>query len=380
MKRRIGFDGRYINDRYHGIGRVAYSLLEAMLRVDDEYDFIIYIHPGYRNSRFDINSLTSYGHAQIREVRVPLLVPTEQFLWPIILARDHVDLFHSPYVVGPVFGRTPTIVTVHDLIFERFPALMPRRTLRQAYRLLAAASIRHAAAVVTVSSATRVDLERCYPAAIGKDRVVPNGVDASFGRVTEPALLSAVAERYRLPSRFVLALGAGRPHKNLGLLIEAARVLDDDIHFVIVSTPDPRFPDDVGAALAKYRLANRVDRIPSVREDDLAAIYSLSTAFVLPSLIEGFGLPMLEGMAAGTPVLAARSSSLPEVGGEAAIYFDPLDAADLARQLRRVLGDAGLRHELAERGRERAMAFTWDAAAGSMRNLYSDLLDARRRR
>lgn len=371
---RIGFDGRYINDRYHGIGRVTYSLLAAMLELDGDQRFVLFVHPGYANSRFDLDRLAAHEGVEVVPLRLPLLVPIEQAAWPLLVRRHRLDLVHSPYVVGPLVVGVPVVVTVHDLIFERYPEYTPQRLLRFAYRAMATLSLRRASAVVAVSEATRADVERWYPTTRGRTHVIPNGVSRSFSRVEDPGRLATVRARYGLPPRFVLAVGAGRPHKNFEVLVEAARDLGDDgPGVVLASAPDERFPDAVGDRIARYGLEHRVLRIRDVREDDMAALYSLADAFVFPSFVEGFGLPMLEAMAAGTPVVAADASVMPELGGDAVLLFDPSDAAALAAQIRRLAGDPDLRGRLRERGIRRAAEFSWERAARATVELYRAL-------
>ena len=374
MPLRIAYDGRYINDRYHGIGRVAFNLLEAITRLTTEHEFIVYLHPRYRNSRFDLRRLAIHPRVTFRSLRLPLLLPPDQLAWPAVLARDGADLFHSPYVIGPILGRVPTVVTIHDLILERFPQYTPSWPLRHAYRLMATASLRHATAVIAVSEATRNEVDHWYPATSNKTRVVHNGVDPAFGRAPSPSELARVRERYDLPPRFVLAIGAGRPHKNLEILVDAALLIGrSDVQFVIVSAADRRFPDRLGERLRETG-ERSVRRLARVEESDLPALYRLASAFVFPSLVEGFGLPMLEAMAAGTAVVASDRSSLPEVAGDAAIYFDPRDAQALSARLTQILDDPGLRRVLAARGIERARAFSWDAAARAVLDVYDEIL------
>ena len=377
---RIGFDARYVNDRYHGIGRVAFELLRALVAAEPAWEFIVYVHPGEPNTRFALDELAASPNVSLRPVRLPLLVPTEQALWPLLLRQDRVDLFHSPYVIGPIAGPTPTIVTVHDLIFERFPSYTPRRLLRAAYRALAALAIRHASAVIAVSDATRRDLARWYGRAEAKTVVVHNGIDPGFRRVTDAARLDDVRRRYQLPERFILGVGAGRPHKNFTALVHAAQLLGpgDPRAIVLASAPDPRFPDLVGQAIQRLGVGERVRRIQGVREADLAALYSLAEIFVFPSFVEGFGLPMLEAMAVGCPVIAARSSSLPEVGDDAVLYVDPRRPAEIVARVRDLDADPALRAMLVERGLARVASFSWDEAARRTAALYRRVMRHRR--
>ncbi len=372
---RVGFDGRYINDRYHGIGRMAYSLMEAMLEEETDVRFVLFVHPGYPNSRFDLTRLTQHERVEVVTLRLPLLIPTEQAIWPLLVRRHRLDLVHSPYVVGPISAGVPVIVTVHDLIFERYPAYTPQRLLRLAYRAMATLSLRRASAVVAVSEATRTDLEHWYPGTRDRTRVIVNGVSRSFSRVEGGERRSEVRKRYRLPSRFVLAVGAGRPHKNFEVVIEAARELrDDGVAFVLASAPDQRFHDLVGERIARYGLGSQVHRIQDVREEDMAALYALADAFVFPSFVEGFGLPMLEAMAAGTPVIASDASVMPEVGGDAVLLFDPHDPMALAQHVRRLAADPALRDRLLVRGLARAGEFSWERSARATVDLYRSLL------
>jgi alpha-1,3-rhamnosyl/mannosyltransferase len=372
----IAFDARFVNDRFDGIGRHAYNLLEALTRLDQARRYLVFYHPGYTNRRFDLRRLAQRHNVELRPIRLPLYLPTEQVVWPSVLAREKVALFHSPYLTVPIAARTALALTLHDLIFERFPNYMPWRWLRHYYNYLTRSGVRAARLVLTVSHATRRDIEAFYPAAAGKLRVTGNAVDASFRREKDPTLLEAVRKRYELPERFVLALGAGRPHKNLGMLVDAFAQLDPSTApaLVLAGARDARFDDEVEARTRAGDLQQRVVRPGRIREEDLPALYSLAELFVLPSLVEGFGMPVLEAMACGTPVLASNASSVPEVAGDAAISFDPLERQQLAREMERLLLDPSLRADLSLRGVQRAAAFTWDRVAESTLQAYGDAI------
>ena len=380
-KERVAFDARYVTDRYHGIGRVAFELLTALVGRRPTTEFFIYVHPGYRNTRFDIGALARRPNVTIRPLRLPLIWPTEHLVWPAVLLRDRVELFHSPYIIAPLLTTVPTIVTVHDLILERYPGYTPYRSLRPGYLAMAAMSLRRAAAIITVSDATKHDLATWYRHGAAKVVTIHSGIDSNFGRVTDPAALERVRATYGLPPSFVLAVGAARPHKNLEVIVEAARLLDgsDPMRFVLVSARDARWPDRVGELIRRYRLDDRVTRIgDGVAEADLPALYSLADAFVIPSLVEGFGLPLLEAMAVGCPAIASRTSSLPEVGGDAVRYFNPHSPEDLVTALLRLRDQPEATEELTGRARVRAREFTWDSAAEQASRLYDTLLGRNR--
>ncbi len=373
--RTVAFDARYVNDRYHGIGRHAYNLLEALTRLDPERRYLAYYYPGYRNTRFNMEALGERANVELRPLGLPLYLPVEQLVWPTLLARKQVDLFHSPYVVLPLLTRIRSVMTVHDLIFEHHPEYRPRGYLQRFYRITMQSGIRRAERVLTVSEFTGHDIQAYYGVNHASIQVIGNAVDAAFQRENDPARLAAVRERYGLPERFVLTVGAGRPHKNIETLVEAFSRLDPSLApaLVIGGEPDPRFPDSVGTRIHAYGIENRVVRTGMIGENDLRAVYSLADVFVFPSLIEGFGLPPLEAMACGTPVLASATGAIAEAVGDAALTFDARDPEQLASALKRLLTDAAMRGTLSRRGLERVRAFTWERVAGETLKAYASI-------
>jgi glycosyltransferase involved in cell wall biosynthesis len=373
--RTVAFDARYVNDRYHGIGRHAYNLLDALTKLDPDRRYIAYYHPGYRNTRFNMATLRERSNVELRSVRLPLYLPGEQLVWPIVLARAGADLFHSPYVVLPLLARIRTALTVHDLIFEQYPEYRPRSPLQRFYRPVTYLGIKRADLALTVSEATSRDLHAYYHVDRAHIHVIGNAVDLTFQRERDPARLAAVRERYGLPKRFILSVGAGRPHKNVETLVKAFARLDPCLAptLVIVGEYDRRFPDSVGAGIHAHGLARRVVRLGSIREADLPAVYSLADVFVFPSLVEGFGLPALEALACGTPVLASATPAVSEAVGDAALAFDPRDPEQLATALSRALTETTLRTTLIRRGAERVRERTWERVARATLQAYASL-------
>jgi len=371
--RTVAFDARYVNDRYHGIGRHAYNLLDALTRLDSGRRYLVYYHPGYCNTRFNMESLRERSNVELRPIRLPLYLPNEQLIWPILLTRARVDLFHSPYVVLPFLTRIRSVMTVHDLIFERHPEYRPRSYLQRFYRPVTQLGTKRADLVLTVSESTARDVQAYYQVNRASIHVIGNAVDLTFQRERDPARLAAVRERYDLPERFILTVGAGRPHKNIETLVEAFARLDPSLAptLVIGGEHDPRFPDGVRDRIQAHSIASRVVQSGMIREEDLPVVYSLADVFVFPSLVEGFGLPPLEAMACGTPVLASTASAVSEVLGDAALAFDARDPEQLAAALSRVLTDTALRTRLSCRGLERARAFTWERVARETLQAYA---------
>jgi glycosyltransferase involved in cell wall biosynthesis len=368
----IAFDGRFINDRYHGIGRHAYNLLEALTRLDARHNYIVFYHPSYPNTRFNLVRLRSRINVELRPIRLPLYMPFEQLVWPLVLRKAGAVIFHSPYVLLPLLAPARLVMTVHDLIYESFPQYQPRSLLRFFYQTQTRLAVQRAAAVLTVSQATRLEIARHYRPPASKIHVIGNGVDPAFHAEIDPARLEAVRERYQLPPRFMLTLGSVRPHKNLEVVLDAMHLLEPSLAptLVIAGEVDPRFPNVIPDRVRNQGLTNRVRSIGTVSEADLPTLFSLAHAFVFPSLVEGFGLPVLEAMACGTPVLAARVPGVSEAAGDAALSFDPRNPDELAARMRELLGNNDLRSKLSRLGLERARRFSWDRVAQATLEVY----------
>ncbi len=373
---RIALDARYISDRYHGIGRYAFRLLEGVLAQAPDLTFIAFTGRA-ANSRFDWGPLAARPNVELRAGPWPLYWPHEQALWPLLLRQSRADLFHSPYFVAPLLAPCPVLITIHDLIFERYPEYMPQRWARPYYRLLTSASARRARRVLTVSEATARDLAAPpYRLPPEKVRVIPSGAEPGWPGKPDAARLAAVRARYGVSGPFVLAVGARRPHKNYGRLVAAfARVASGVPHdLVFVGPPDERFPDEARQEAERAGLGQRVHFLDWVPEEDLPALYTLADVVAVPSLVEGFGLPALEAMAAGAPVLAANTTSLPEVVGEAGVLVDPYDVECIADGLSRLLRDPALREQLSQAGLARAATFCWEESARKMARVYEEIL------
>jgi len=372
---RIGFDARYINDHYHGIGRYAFRLLESLILIAPEFTFIIFRGPD-PDTRFDWNSLASWSNVEIQAGPNRLYWPHEQILWPWLMKKNRVDIFHSPYFVAPLFTTQPSIVTVHDLIFDRYPEYMPMSWSRPYYRLLMRLSIRKAQQVISVSAATARDLQSYYPISPEKIQIISEGVDPNFRLAKDPDQEITLRQRYHLDNPYILTVGARRPHKNHANLVKAFAGLPSNLKhdLVFVGPPDARFPDQSRTAVSNSGLQGRVHFLDWVPEEDLPALYSQADLLVLPSLIEGFGLPALEGMVCGTPVVAAKNTSFPEVTGHAGLLVDPTDIQKIRDAMSNVLNNPSLHRRLSQAGRERAAHFTWDSAALQTYQLYQSIL------
>jgi glycosyltransferase involved in cell wall biosynthesis len=293
------------------------------------------------------------------------------------------NLFHATEHLLPRFKHLRTVFTLHDLIFRFFPQHhLPRN--RMYLTLAMPLFLRRSERIICVSEQTRRDVQRLYRVPDAKLRVIYEGVDPRFRRVTDPAALQRAQERYKLPQRFILAVGTIEPRKNLSTLFDAYATLlkDPSVNLqspisnlnVVVAGKQGWLVESTLQAVRERGLEGKVQFTGYVADEDLSALYTLAEAFAFPSVYEGFGLPPLEALACGTPVVCSNASSLPEVMGDAALLVSPLDARAWTLALGRVLADAPLRQDLAARGPQQAVRFTWADAARQTRAVYDELL------
>lgn len=286
-------------------------------------------------------------------------------------------LFHATEHLLPRFKSIKTVFTLHDLIFKFFPQYhLPRN--RIFLNLAMPLFLKRADAIICVSEHTRRDAMKEYGLPEEKMRVIYEGVHPRFRRVADGEVLRAAQARYRLPDRFILAVGTVEPRKNLVTLFKVFKALceeDDSLaQEVIVVGRQGWMHEPTYRAVHELGLTGRVRFLTSVEDDDLVKIYSLAQVLAFPSLYEGFGLPPLEAMACGAPVVASNAAALPEICGDAALLVPPNDIAEWTRALKRALTDRQLRQMLQARGPERAAKFTWLNAAQETRAVYQSLL------
>lgn len=295
---------------------------------------------------------------------------------PIEAAIGRVDLFHEPdFVLPPTLPGTPTVLTVHDLTFIRDPeSAFPR--LRRYLNRVVPRSVARATRVLADSAATKNDLIELLHTSPDKITVLYGGVDARFAPMADPKRLAAVRAKYSLGlDPFILGIGTLQPRKNFSRLIQAFAALHSQLstrHLVIVGGKGWLY-DDIFAEVKRLGLEGRVLFPGFVDDDDLPALYSAADVLAFPSIYEGFGLPILEAMACGTPVVTSVTSSLPELAGDAALLVEPTDVDAIAATLRRLLQEADLRRKLVAAGFDQARKFTWEKAAVQLLGIYESI-------
>ena len=300
----------------------------------------------------------------------------QQWRIPSLLKRLRADgtaLYHSPYYLMPYRTGLPTLLTFYDIIPLKFPKAVPARA-RLFFRLAATLALRAADRVVAISDAARGDLTSYFRVPASRVAVTPLAAGARY-RPQPSAEIARVRRQYNLPESFILYLGINKPHKNLPALIDAyAQSASPHMPpLVIAGAWDNRYPQPKQHA-ARRELGDAVRFLGPVTERDLPALYTAATLFVFPSLYEGFGLPVLEAMACGTPVACSNTPSLTEVAGNAALYFDPLSVTEIRDAIIELSEDGRQRARRAEQGLARACRYSWQATAAATLRCYREML------
>ena len=288
--------------------------------------------------------------------------------------RAGISLFHAPHYTLPFGLSMRRVVTIHDVIHLRFPAYFS--PVQRAYaRVMIGHACRAADAVIVDSEFAGKELLRCIPCPQEKIRVIPLGVSEDFAPPRDNASADAFRRKYNVGTLFLLYVGSLKPHKNVSALIRSIAGLRDrtDVQFVCVGE---RVEEEAAlhSLCVSAGIGERVRSLGWLPEADLIAAYGAATALVMPSLYEGFGFPVLEAMACGTPVIGSNAASIPEVMGDAGILVDPSVEGELASAIQSVLADPRLRHSLREKGLRRAKLFTWKRCAEETLNVYRSLV------
>ncbi|MGH9408176.1 MAG: glycosyltransferase family 4 protein [Vicinamibacterales bacterium] len=368
---RIAIDARKLRD--YGIGTYVRNLLRELDRQDTTHEYVLLCRDG------DC-TLASELAPRFRTVAedAGAYSIAEQFAIPADLRRESADLFHAPHYVLPPLISCRSVVTIHDCIHLRFPQYLPSR-LAYAYARASMWTATHRAArVITVSEASKRDILRYFRVPESRIDVIYNGIDERFWREPPAEQLERVRQRYQLTAPFVLYTGNIKPHKNLERLIEAFHLMRQahpslaTVQLLIIGDEISKYAI-LRRAVHRHKLHKHVRFFGFVPDETLTALYRLADMFVFPSLYEGFGLPPLEAMASGTPVVASNVSSLPEVLGSAALMIDPYEPAAIAEAMERVLVDPALRNDLRARGLARAREFSWARSIARVREIYAEV-------
>jgi len=370
---RIGIDARKLHD--FGIGTYIRNLVRHLARLDRETEYVLLCRD---EDRAGLAALGENFHPVTETA--PTYSVAEQVTIPLALRRAGVTLFHAPHYVLPPLVTCRSVVTIHDCIHLMFPQYLPSRMAYAYARSVMWAAARRAQLIITVSEASKRDILHFFKVPPEKVVVVHNAIDERFLVPPPDIELARVRERYQLQHGFVLYAGNIKPHKNLVRLIEAFSQIRQgpfqELKLLIIGDQISKLPA-LRRAVHQLKLHKHVRFLGYIPDETLAVLYRSAEVFVFPSLYEGFGLPPLEAMASGTPVVTSNTSSMPEVTGGAAVLVDPYDVGSIVDGVRRVLTDASLAAELRRKGPLRAREFSWARSVARTKELYEAVAGGR---
>jgi len=372
----IGIDARKLKD--FGIGSYIRNLLEAMGRRPEaaRYRFRVYARRADRDAMPPLP-----GNFEVVEEDSPGYSLGELTRFAFRLFRDRLDLFHATHYVLPPL-RSHAVVTIHDIIHLLYPQFLPNRAALVYARVMIRRALRRADRIITVSYNSKRDLVDYFGIVPSQVDVIYNGVSPEFRPDVSEGERDRVARKYGLHRPYLLFLGGEKPHKNVQNVVrafgEARRMRTDLPHVLALAGPMPKNPARIDALISALDLSVAIARPGRIEDEDLPGLFAGADALLYPTLYEGFGLPVVEAMACGTPVLTSSTSALQEIAGGYAYLVDPLDVDAIARGILLLATDPKLRADFVELGRKRALDFSWDKAAERTLEVYAEALAGKR--
>ncbi|MFL5733693.1 MAG: glycosyltransferase family 4 protein [Chloroflexia bacterium] len=362
---RIGIDAHMIGTRETGNETYCRGLIEGFAQLEDDNEYLIYLA-----SPDVLPSVNGHGRLLRRDLR------KQSNVWRLTLGfaqasrGDRLDLLHSSYNV-PLFASCRLVVSVHDISFVHFPEFFSKRDLRIMLNYIPY-SMKRAQQVITLSESAAQDIEQVYGIPRSKITVTPLAARAPFTGTASVEEVSRLRRHHGLEDPYILAVGNLQPRKNLLRLFEAFAQLPpsaSDVKLAVVGKAQWK-ESEIYRRVTELQIEDRVVFTGYMDDEDLALLYQGSLGLVYPSIYEGFGLPILEAMACGAPVICSNTSSMPEVAGDAAILVDPLNVGEIAEAIASVVQSSAVREQLRERGRRQAALFSWENTARQTLEVY----------
>lgn len=375
---RIAIDAHSVGTGLGGNESYATNLIQALAEIDDSNLYTLFVTTKEAVARFsnrwpNFTVRTTLPHTPL--IRIPITLSTE-------LRRNRVDVLHVQFTAPPG-APCPVVVSIHDLSFEHLPQTFKRRS-RMQLRMTVPRSARLASQVITLSNHSRNDIISTYNIDPDKVTAIPLAAPAHFAPVTDENELQRVKQTYGTDGPYILCVGSIQPRKNLTRLLHAYSLLrradsEAKLPKLVVAGKYAWLFGETLRTIDQLELSDSVIMTGYVPEADLPALYSGALCFVYPSYFEGFGLPPLEAMKCGTPVIVGNRTSVPEVVGDAAVLFDPFNIGDIASTIRKVISNDALRATLKIRGLERAKLFDWQQTARATLEVYKKATNSQAR-
>jgi len=383
---KIGIDARFLtHPQPGGFKTYTRNLITALAGIDTENEYILYTdRPPV--DRSDLPNQPNFSTRVVPGVLPVVGMPwREQVGLARQVSRDRLDLFHAPCLTAPLNLACPLVITVHDMIWA-FPEKYSqsshwsiKREIMSLYnRVVPGYAIRRASAIITVSLVSKKSIIEHLGLSADRIFVTHEAADSSFHQIKNVNSIESMRRKYDLRSNYILALGAADPRKNIKTLIQAygllSQGLQEQYQLVIVWT-HPFLAGEISKLVDELGLIKHIRFLRQVSNDNLALLYASASLFVFPSLYEGFGLPLLEAMACGAPVIAADNSSIPEIVGDAALLFDGQDAIGVSTIMHQVLTDDTVKMRLQKDGLKRSSQFSWQKCGRETMEVYNFVFD-----
>ncbi|MFC1598713.1 glycosyltransferase family 4 protein [Patescibacteria group bacterium] len=370
---KIGIDARMYGKAQSGIGNYIQQITAKIFELDKDNDYYIFLlEPVY--SQFQP------PHNKIHKIKAdsPWYSYSEQTKFLQQLLKYKLDLMHFPHFNAPIFYNRSRIHTIHDITPKFFPGHKQKSAWRKfAYNLTLKTGLRKSKKIIASSQATKNDIIKHFNVNPAKIEVILLGTEDHFHVVQNYDKIKEIKAKYKISKPFVFFVSVWRNHKNFEGLIKAFEILKSqyklDYQLVLGGQADPNYPN-INEAIANSAYKEDIITTGFIADKDLPAIYSAAEIFVIPSFYEGFGLIGLEAMACGTPVVSSEVTSLPEIMGEAALYFDPNNHQQMAETINKVLTDQQLKDLLIDKGFNQVKKYSWQKCAQQILKLYQDIL------
>lgn len=365
----IGIDARMFGYAQTGIGSYIRHLFEFISATDTINHYVIFLMP----EEFDGFQIPN---KRIRKVKVNCKWYSwkEQLIFPFILYKENLDLMHFTHFNSPILYFKKSIVTIHDITPCFFPGHKMKSIVRKTgFRMVFFCSVKKARKIIAVSHSTRNDIMRYFKINPDKIEVIYEGADKQFQIIKNRDIVEKLKRKYTLRKPFLFYTGVWRNHKNLVGLIEAFKLAKEtyklDINLVLGGKEDPYYPE-VRQTWERLGLENDIIPVGFIEQEELPIFYNAAYAFIIPSFYEGFGLIGLEAMSCGTPVISSNRTSLPEILGNAAVYFNPDDPKEMAEKISMVFNQKNLYNKLRNNGLVQIKKYSWNDMGKRIFDLY----------
>ncbi|MCD6528591.1 glycosyltransferase family 4 protein [bacterium] len=380
---RIGIDCRTIlnpqKEQAIGVGHYSYQLLRHLLKVDEKNQYVLFFDRSVEKKKLDKfkrnNVEIKFFPFSIYQKFLSLFYT--RFLTSAFFSREKLDIFHSPVINLPSAYESRTIITVHDLAIFRLPRLYPPKLVEERKKKFPQV-IKQADKIIAVSQSTKNDLQKLFKVPNSKIKVIYNGLDARFFRRNKPAEIKRVKNKYHIQGNYILFLSRLEKRKNCEKIIKSfVRFKNKNKKYsqykLVMAGKCPRRFKKTKDKIVKslpIKYAKEIIFPGYIDSDDINALYQGATIFLFPSLYEGFGLPIIEAMSKGVPVITSNNSSMSEIAKESALLVNPYKTDSIVEGLEKILGDKNLFEELKKKGIKKAKEFSWDKCAKETLKLY----------